>query len=98
MTTPSADARLDAALRGLDRHRPGAVVVCFGTSAGILQRTRGYTMRYGWREVVLEPAEVLSPNAQLEQSGLERIDVLHIETADPDWPILRQIDLRRFRP
>ena len=95
---PSADARLDAALRGLDRHRPRAVVVCFGTSEGILQRTRGYAARFGWREVVLEPAEGSSPNAQLEGLGLDRIDVLHVETAQPDWPILRQIDLRRFRP
>ena len=47
---------------------------------------------------MLEPAEASSPNAQLEGLGLDRIDVLHVETAQPDWPVLRQIDLRRFRP
>lgn len=95
----SVDERIDFALHALGRRGSAAVVVCIGTGEGIALRTRAYTERYGWREVAIDNGTTAeSPADQLESSGLDRIDVLHVETVWDDCGILRQIDLERYGP
>ncbi len=95
----AADKKIDDALHDLGRLGAGAVVVCFGSALGIAQRTRGYAERYGWREVVIDPAATeTSPDRQIAAHGLDHVEVLHVETKRRDWRILKQIDLQRLRP
>jgi hypothetical protein len=95
----AVDTTLDDALHDLGPLGAAAVVVCFGSSLGIAQRTHGYADRYGWREVVINPvATEIPPDQQIEAHGLDHIEVLHIETKRRDWRILKEIDLQRFRP
>jgi hypothetical protein len=96
MTSP--DKKIDDALNDLGSLGAGAVVVCFGSALGIAQRTRGYSLRYGWREIVIDPTTETLPDRQIEQRGLDHIDILHIETRRHDWSLLKQIDIERFRP
>lgn len=40
----------------------------------------------------------VSLSTLLEQQGVSKIDVLHIDTEGYDWKILQQLNLKRFRP
>ena len=65
--------------------------VCFGRVEGIVQRTRGYTTRYGWREVVLEPvASVHRPTRNSRGWGWTADRrAARRDCVVADWPILR---------
>jgi FkbM family methyltransferase len=48
---------------------------------------------------IMESAvEGLSLRSLLERHGIAKIDVLHIDAEGYDWQILRQLDLKAFRP
>ena len=95
----SVDQKIDHVLHELGALGADGVVVCFGSSLGIAQRTRGYAELYGWHEVIIDcSGSDAAPDRQIETQGLDHIDVLHVETKRRDWRILKQIDLKRFGP
>lgn len=44
------------------------------------------------------PVRCMPLQAVLDQHGVQRIDVLHIDTEGYDWQVLRLFDLGRYRP
>jgi FkbM family methyltransferase len=50
------------------------------------------------RFVVSTQISTFPLSAVLERNNVTRIDLLHIDTEGHDWIILRQLDLKRFRP
>jgi len=49
-------------------------------------------------DVVAETVPALTFDDLVAQEGIERIDVLQIDTEGHDWEVLRQVDLRRWGP